>query len=53
LTRDLRHVRIAQPGNRLDKSLQDSLQAERRATDDFQDVGGGGLLLPRLFEFAG
>ncbi len=45
LARDLRHVGIAKPGNRLDKSLQHSLQVERRPADDFQDIGGGGLLL--------
>jgi hypothetical protein len=26
-----------------------SLQIESRPADDFKDVGGGGLLLPRLF----
>ena len=52
LPRDLRHVGIAQPGSRLDKSLQHSLQVERRATDDFQHVSGRGLLLPRPPQFA-
>ena len=35
------------------KRLQDRLQIEGRATDDFEHVGGGGLLLQRLAELTG
>jgi hypothetical protein len=33
--------------------IQHRLQVEGRATDDFEHVGGGGLLLQRLGEFKG
>jgi hypothetical protein len=32
--------------------LQHCLQIERRSTDDLEHVGGGGLLLERLAQFA-
>ena len=35
-------------GRRLDKRFEHGLQVERRAADDLEHVGGGGLLLQRL-----
>ena len=43
-----RLVGIAELGGRLDQRLQHRLKIERRAADDFEHVGGGGLLLERL-----
>ena len=39
---------FAQPGRRLDQSVENRLQVERRAADDLENIGGGGLLLERL-----
>ena len=36
-----------------DQRVEHRLQIERRAADDLQHVGGGGLLLQRLGEIAG
>ena len=47
-----RHVRLAQPGRRLDKRVEHGLQIEGRAADDLEHVGGGGLLLQRFAQFA-
>src|SRR4029077_15853032 len=45
---DLRLIRATEPRRRLDKGAQNCLQVERRAADDLEHVGGGGLLLERL-----
>ena len=47
-TTDSRHVCLAKPGNRFNKSLEHGLKIERRAANDLQHVGGRGLLLQRL-----
>src|SRR5262249_25544262 len=39
---------IAQPRRRLNKRVKHRFEVERRAADNFQHVGGGGLLLQRL-----
>ena len=49
---DRRHVRFAQPRRRLDQRVEHRLQIERRAADDLEHVGGGGLLLQRFAQFA-
>ena len=41
-------IRLAQPCGRLDQRIEHGLQIERRAADDLEHVGGGGLLLQRL-----
>src|SRR5688572_24114467 len=41
-------VRLAQASRRFDEGVQHSLQVERRAADDLENVGGGRLLLERL-----
>ena len=38
-------VRVAQACSRRDQRIQHRLQVEGRAADDFEHVGGGGLLL--------
>ena len=38
-------IRFAQSGRRLDQRIEHRLQIERRAADDLEHVGGGGLLL--------
>src|SRR5262245_20095282 len=38
-------VRLTQAGRRLDERIEHRLQIERRAADDLEHVGGGGLLL--------
>src|SRR5262249_31918731 len=43
-------VCLAKPGCRLCKRVQHGLQIERRAADDLEHVGGGGLLLQRFGE---
>src|SRR5262249_57493085 len=43
-----RRVRLAQLGGRLDQRVEHRLQIKRRAADDLEYVGGGGLLLQRL-----
>ena len=48
LTVDRRYVRLAQPRRRLDQRVEHRLQIERRAADDLEHVGGGGLLLQRF-----
>ena len=45
---DSSHIRLAQPGGRLDQRIEHGLQIERRAADDLEHVGGGGLLLQRF-----
>ena len=40
-----RHIRLAQARGRLDQRVEHRLQIERRAADDLEHVGGGGLLL--------
>src|SRR5262245_30335891 len=50
LARDRGAVRVAEPGCRFQKRLQDGLQIERRATNELEHIGGGGLLLQRLAE---
>jgi hypothetical protein len=50
-----RHMGVAQLGHRLDQRIEHRLQVEGRAADDFEHVGGGGLLLegfPQLVEQA-
>ena len=37
---------------RFNECLQHCLQIERRAADDLEDVGGGGLLLQGFTQFA-
>jgi hypothetical protein len=46
------HIRLAQPGGRLDQGIKHRLQIERRAADDLEHVGGGSLLLQRLVALA-
>jgi hypothetical protein len=46
-------LRRAQPDRALGQRLEHSLQVERRAAHDSEHVGGGGLLLPRLFQLQG
>ena len=41
-------VGIAKAGGRLNAGLKHRLQIERRAANNFKDVGSGGLLLQRL-----
>jgi hypothetical protein len=41
-------VGITQSSRRFDQRVEHSLQIERRAADDFQHVGGRGLLFSRL-----
>src|SRR5262249_40821192 len=48
LTGDCRLIGFAQARGRLDERLQHRLEIERRATDDLEHVGGGGLLLKRF-----
>ncbi len=49
---DVAPGRVAQIEHRLDQDGKNRLQIERRAADDLQHVGGGGLLLQRLGEIA-
>ena len=46
-------VRLAELRGRLDQRIQHGLQVERRAADDLEHVGGGGLLLQRFPEIVG
>ena len=46
--KDSRHFGFAQPSCRLYKRLKHHLQIKGRAADDFEDIGGSGLLLKRL-----
>src|SRR5262249_52624780 len=48
-----RVVCIAQPRGALDEGVQYLLQIERRAADDLEHVGGGGLLLQRFAQIVG
>ena len=43
---------IAKPGCVLNQSIQHRLKIKRRAADDFQHFGGGGLLFQRLAQIA-
>jgi hypothetical protein len=45
-------IGIAEPGRRFNESLQNCLEIKGRAADDFEHVGGGGLLLQRLGQIA-
>src|SRR5262245_44635214 len=49
-----RMIGLAEPGSRLDQSIQDSLQVERRATDGVQHFCSVGMFLQRvpLFRFS-
>src|SRR5262249_1682898 len=49
--RDMSHVRLAKAGRRLDQRIEHHLQIERRAADDLEHVGCGGLLLQRFAQF--
>src|SRR5262245_28594829 len=52
LARERAHVGAAEPSRRFQERLQDRLQIEGRAADDFEHIGGGGLLLEGFAEFA-
>ena len=41
-------ISFAQPGSRFDQRIEHGLEVEGRAADDFQHIGGRGLLLERL-----
>ena len=41
-------ISFAQPGSRFGQCVEYRLQVERRAADDFEHIGGGGLLLQRF-----
>ena len=41
-------IRFAQPSCRLNQGVEHLLQVERRAADDLEHIGSGGLLLQRL-----
>src|SRR5262245_17810744 len=43
-----RVIRLAKARRRLDERVEDRLQIERRAADDLEHIGGGGLLLQRF-----
>src|SRR5262245_20585977 len=45
------HVGLAQPGGGLDQRVEHGFEIERRAADDLEHIGGGGLLLEGLAEF--
>ena len=49
---DGRLVRLTQAGRQLDERVKHGLQIERRAADDLEHVGGGGLLLQGFAQFA-
>src|SRR5262249_60536810 len=49
---DTRHLRLAKLRRGLRQSVKNALQIERRAADHLEHVGGRGLLLSRLGEFA-
>ena len=51
LASDRCHVGFAQPRRRFDQRVEHGLQIERRAADDLEHVGGGGLLLQRFAQF--
>src|SRR6516162_8447215 len=42
---------VAKSNGRLDQRVEHAVQIEGRAADDFEHVGGGGLLLQRLAQF--
>src|SRR5262249_4786610 len=46
-------IRLAQAGSRFHQRIKRGLQVEGRAADDLEHLGGGGLLLSRLRQFAG
>ena len=48
LTCDRSLFGIAKPGCRFNQRVEHDLQIKGRATDDYEDVGGGGLLLERF-----
>ena len=52
-TNDARRIRFAQPRCRGNQRIEHLLQIERRATDDLEHVGGGGLLLEGYGEVVG
>ena len=41
-------IGFAQPRRRFDQRVEYRLQVERRAADDLEHIGGGGLLLQRF-----
>ena len=47
-----RIIGLAKPRDRLGECIEYRLQIERRATDDLENIGGGGLLLQRLAQIA-
>ncbi len=53
LARDGCLVGVTEPRRGLDERLQHGLQIERRAADDFQHVGGRGLLLQGFGQVVG
>jgi len=52
-TEDVRLVRLAQPRRRFDQRVEYGAEVERRAADDLEHVGGGGLLLQRFAQIVG
>jgi hypothetical protein len=46
-------IRFAQPCRRLDQRIEHLRQIKRRPTNDFEDFGGGRLLLKRLVTLTG
>src|SRR5262245_16836507 len=48
LTRDGGHIRFTKVRRRLGEGVEHGLQIERRAADDLENIGGGGLLLQRF-----
>src|SRR5262249_16630384 len=51
LTSDRRHIRLTKSGGGCDQRFEHRLQIERRAADDLEHVGSGGLLLGGLAGF--
>src|SRR5262245_20153305 len=45
-------IRFTQPGGGFDKRIEDGVQIKRRSADDFEHIGGRGLLLKRLAQLA-
>ena len=42
------NIRPTQTGRRCDQGIEHGPEIERRAADDLEDLGGGGLLLQRF-----
>src|SRR6516164_11564969 len=45
-------IRLAQPHRRFRQCIENDLQVERRAADDLEHIGSGGLLLERFAQVA-